>query len=279
MLRRQHTLRLLTGALLAALMLVSLGATAGATPNPGKGKGKVKVTLCHKGKVTIQVGLPAVESHLRHGDRLGPCTPAPAPPPAPAPAPGTARLTVVKVVVNNNGGTKTPADFTMTINGVTATGGNTFSGSAVAGLGSGVVKTITTFGTYSVTESPVAGYALTGSSAGCSGTIAAGDQKVCVLTNDDVPARLTVVKQVVNDHGGTKTAADFTITINGVKAIGGNTFAGSAAGTTRTLSSVGAYSVTETAVAGYALQSASAGCSGTIALGESKTCVLTNNDV
>ena len=257
---------------LAALLLLSVGAPAGAKLNPGKGKGKVKVTLCHKGKVTIRVGLPAVEAHLRHGDRMGPCS-------LPAPAPGTARLTVIKVVVNNNGGTKTAADFTMAINGVTATGGNSFPGSAAAGLAAGVVKTITTFGAYSVTESTVAGYALTGSSAGCSGTIAAGQQKVCVLTNDDVPATLTVVKQVVNDHGGTKAAADFTITINGVAAVGGNTFAGSAAGTTKSLSSVGAYSVTETAVAGYALQSASAGCSGSIALGESKTCVLTNNDV
>ena len=53
---------------------------------------------------------------------------------------------------------------------------------------------------------------------------------------------------------------------------------GSDAGTTRTLSTVGAYSVTEVAVLGYHLASASADCSGTIALGEQKTCVLTNDD-
>lgn len=266
MLRRSNAL-LFTGVVLAALLVGSLGATAGTKPNPGKGH--PKVTLCHKGKVTIRVGAPAVKAHLRHGDTLGPCTGQ-----APAPVPGTATLTVIKHVINSSGGTKTAADFTITINSVTATGGNSFAGS-----GSGVVKTITTFGAYSVTESTVAGYALASSSADCSGTIAAGQQKVCVLTNDDVPATLTVVKQVVNDHGGTKTAADFTITINGVVAVGGNMFSGSAAGVTKTLSSVGAYGVTETAVAGYALQSASAGCSGTIALGESKTCVLTNNDV
>ncbi len=264
MLRRSNAL-LFTGVALAALLVGSLGATAGTKPNPGKGH--PKVTLCHKGRVTIRVGAPAVKAHLRHGDTLGPCT-------GQAPAPGTARLTVFKHVVNSSGGTKSAADFTITINGVTASGGNSFAGS-----GSGVVKTITTFGAYSVTESSVPGYALTSASAGCSGTIAPGEQKVCMLTNDDIAATLTVTKQVINDHGGTKTAADFTITIAGVAAVGGNTFAGSAAGTTKTLSSVGVYSVTETAVAGYALQSASAGCSGTIALGESKTCVLTNNDV
>jgi len=268
MLRRTGVLRVLTGACLAALLLLSLGATASAKPRPGngKGKGQVKVALCHKGK-TIRVGFPAVKAHLRHGDRIGPCG-------LPAPAPGTARLTVIKHVISNNGGTKTAGDFTITINGVTATGGNTFAGSEA-----GVTKTITTFGAYSVTESSVSGYARTSASVDCAGTIASGQDKVCLLVNDDLAAQLTVVKQVINDHGGTKTPADFAITVNGVTVIGGNSFAGSALGTTRTLSSIGTYSVTEAAVPGYALQSASVGCSGTIALGESKTCVLTNNDV
>ena len=249
MLRRGHGPKVLTGLVLAGLLLTPLVATAGPTPNPGKGKVKVKVT------------------HLRHGDTLGPCS-------GQAPPSGTATLTVFTYVVNDSGGTKAPADFTIAVNGVTVTVGNSFAGSA-----SGVAKTITTFGTYSVTESSVPGYALASASAGCSGTIAAGQQKVCVLRNDDLAAKLTVVKQVVNDRSGTKTPADFTITINGVTAVGGNTFAGSVSGVTRTLSSVGAYSVTEVAVPGYALQSASAGCSGTIALGEQKTCVLTNNDM
>src|SRR5262245_5434713 len=265
-------LKLLTGASLAALLLVGLGGIAVAKDKPGKGKGREKVTLCHKGKVTIRVAKPAVKAHLRHGDKLGRCPTAPPPPPPPAPT--TAKLTVIKRVVNNNGGTKSAANFTITINGVTAAGGNTFAGSA-----SGVTKTITTFGAYSVTEAAVAGYTMTSASPGCSGTIAAGASKTCVITNDDNPATLTVIKQVINDNGGTKSAADFTITINGVTAIGGNTFAGSASGVTRTLATVGSYSVTETAVPGYALTGVSAQCSGTIALGEQKVCVLTNNDV
>jgi hypothetical protein len=184
-----------------------------------------------------------------------------------------ASLTVVKHVVNSSGGTKTPANFAITINGVIAIGGNTFAGSSA-----GVTRTITTFGAYTVTEAPLTGYAMTSSSAGCTGTIQPGQDKLCVIVNDDVPATLTVVKQVVNNSGGTKSASDFTITINGVTALGGNTFAGSAAGVTRALASVGAYSVTEVAIAGYALQAASADCAGTIALGEHRTCVLTNND-
>ena len=38
---------------------------------------KEKVTLCHKGKNTITVGVTAVEAHLRHGDSIGSCPDAP----------------------------------------------------------------------------------------------------------------------------------------------------------------------------------------------------------
>jgi hypothetical protein len=195
---------------LVALLLLSLGATAGAKPGPpGKGTGRVKVTLCHKGK-TIRVAAPAVKAHLRHGDRVGRCS-------LPAPAPGTARLTVIKHVINDNGGTKAAGDFTITINGVSATGGNTFAGSEA-----GVTKMITTFGAYSVTESSASGYALT-SVGDCAGTVAAGQEKVCLLVNNDMPGQLTVVKQVTNDSGGTEPVPT-TITINGVTVIGGNSF-------------------------------------------------------
>jgi hypothetical protein len=254
---------------LAGLAIAALTGAAVAqanSPGTGKGKGREKVTLCHKGH-TIRVGRPAVKAHLRHGDTLGACVHPQAPPSNPA------TLTVIKHVVDNNGGTKTAADFTLTINGVTAAGGNTFAGSEA-----GVTKTLTTLGGYSVTEAPVSGYAET-SSAGCFGTIAAGEHKTCVITNDDIPATLTVIKHVVNDNGGTKTAANFALTINGVTAVGGNTFAGSEAGVTKTLTSVGSYSVTETAVVGYQLAIVSSDCAGSITLGEHKTCTLTNNDV
>jgi hypothetical protein len=183
-----------------------------------------------------------------------------------------ATLVVTKHVINNNGGTKTAADFTLTINGVTADGGNSFAGSE-----GGVTKTLLTLGGYTVTETGPADYGQS-LSAGCSGTIASGQHVTCVVTNDDTPAMLTVIKHVVNDSGGTKSAGDFTLTINGVTASGGNSFAGSEVGVTKTLTTVGAYGVTETAFTGYA-QTLSGDCSGTIALGEHKTCTITNNDV
>jgi hypothetical protein len=177
---RPRKLRLLAGGLVAGLAVVVLSGVAlangGDKPgdNQGEGKGRTKVVLCHKGR-TIRVAEPAVKAHLRHGDTLGACAANQTPP-----APSTTTLTVVKHVVNDNGGTLHAGDFTLTINGVSATGGNSFAGSE-----SGVTKTITTFGSYSVTEATVAGYAETNASADCFGSIAAGQQKTCVITNDD----------------------------------------------------------------------------------------------
>ncbi len=186
-----------------------------------------------------------------------------------------ATLTVVKHVQNTHGGTASAGDFTMTIDGVTASGGNSFAGAESPG----VTKTLTSVGSYNVTESSVPGYTQLSASADCSGTIALGESKTCTITNGDQPATLTVVKHVQNTHGGAASAGDFTMTIDGVTASAGNSFAGAESpGVTKTLTSVGSYNVTESSVPGYTQLSASADCSGTIALGESKTCTITNGD-
>lgn len=161
---------------IAGLVLAAFGGLAEAKDKPGKGKGRAKIVLCHKGKVTLRVGAPALRAHLKHGDQPGACSTQQ----AVRPGPSQSLLVVFKYVVNDNHGTKTPSDFTLTINGVTAAGGNSLPGSAA-----GVAKIILTSGVYSVTESAVPGYLLTSASAGCSGTIAAGQEKTCLLVNDD----------------------------------------------------------------------------------------------
>ena len=168
--------------LVAGLGLAVSGAFAlpdGKGKGIGKAKGIEKVTICHKGKKTIRVGAPALKSHLRHGDRPGPCSSQP----AVTPGPSQAVLVVFKFVTNDNGGTKAPGDFTITINGVTVVGGSSFPGSA-----SGTARVVSGGGSYSVTEAAVPGYALWSASKGCSGTIAAGQEKTCLLVNDDIPS-------------------------------------------------------------------------------------------
>jgi len=80
-------------------------------------------------------------------------------------------------------------------------------------------------------------------------------------------AHLIVIKHVVNDNGGSATASQFTMTINGVTATGGNSFPGAESPGTNKTVTPGSYNVTETGPAGY-VAFASPGCTGTIALGE-----------
>src|SRR5439155_1569361 len=180
-------------------------------------------------------------------------------------------LIVIQQVVNDNGGTKTAADFAMTIGGVSATGGNTFPGAESPGTN----KALTKVGAYTVTAGAVTGYTQTNASADCAGTIALGETRTCTITNDDAAPHLIVNPHVVNDNGGTLTAAAFAGTFTGVTAAAGATWAG--ASTDRTLTSVGSYTVVEPATPGYDA-SMDAGCAGTIALGEIRTCTVTNND-
>src|SRR5919197_1286797 len=116
-------------------------------------------------------------------------------------------LIVIKHVVNDDGGGADASQFTMTINGVTATGGNSFPGAESQGTN----KNVTT-GTYTVTETGPSGYDAPFSS-GCSGTISAGQTKTCTVTNDDKPGTLIVKKHVIDDNGGQKNAKDFTMKV------------------------------------------------------------------
>ena len=162
-----------------ALAGPGLLADADAKRGKGKAKGKQKIALCHKGKRTIRVGAPALRAHLRHGDRPGACSAQP----AVEPGPNQAVLVVFKFVVNDDGGSRSPADFTITISGVPVAGSSSFPGSAA-----GVARIVLGSGSYAVTESAVPGYVLTDSSADCAGTIVPGQEKTCVLVNDDVPS-------------------------------------------------------------------------------------------
>jgi uncharacterized repeat protein (TIGR01451 family) len=86
-------------------------------------------------------------------------------------------LTIIKHVVNDNGGTKTSGDFTLNVTGQNV--------SAVSFAGSEVGTDVTLdTGTYSVDETAASGYTKT-LSADCAGTIAKNEQKTCTITNDD----------------------------------------------------------------------------------------------
>jgi hypothetical protein len=176
-----------------------------------------------------------------------------------------ATLTVTKVVVNNDGGSRVASEFTFSVNGATpmtfeSDGSNSLSVPA---------------GTYTITEPAVAGYTTT--YANCSGiALTAGGSATCTITNNDqapaAPATLTVTKTVVNNDGGNKAVSDFSFSINGAAPV---TFESD--GSNSLSVPAGTYTVTEPAVAGYAASYAN--CSGIVlAAGGSSTCTIINDD-
>ncbi|MFK4834629.1 hypothetical protein ACI3KY_02750 [Microbacterium sp. ZW T2_14] len=123
------------------------------------------------------------------------------------------KLTLLKEVVNNNGGVAVKTDWTLS---ATTPGGPSISGvtgtPAVSGqnVEAGVV--------YTLGESAIAGYDL--STLSCTGyagttkgsptlTLKPGDDVTCTFTNDDLPGKLTLVKVVDASNGGTAVAADW----------------------------------------------------------------------
>ncbi len=212
-----------------------------------------------------------------HTGSTGPCEPLTVtqlPPPPPPPPPPAGAVTVIKHVVNSNGGTKTAADFNIHVK---SSNGSDVANSPQAGSETGTAYVLLA-GTYTVSEDAVPeGYVQT--SITCDGvatatiTVAsAGDTHTCTITNSDLPASLTVIKHVVNASGNA-VASDFTMTVTGGSPSPAS-FPGSETGTLVTLSA-GTYSVSETTRIGYTA-TFSADCSGTIAIGQSKTCTITN---
>ena len=175
------------------------------------------------------------------------------------------KLTVTKVVVNDNGGTKVDTDFALLVGATSVASG---------------VQTDFDAGDYTISETADTGYAatITGDCA-ADGTItlAGGDVKTCTITNDDIAPLLQVTKNVVNDNGGTAAAGDFIMGVAGPTDL---LFAGSETGTNNYVDP-GSYTVTESGPAGYALTYlGNCDSSGNldIDLGESKNCTLTNDD-
>src|SRR5207249_4744908 len=118
-----------------------------------------------------------------------------------------------KVVVNDNGGTKTVADFGLTADG---TGSNDLSGTSPVDSDSTLKAD-----TWSLSETSQAGY--TASAWDCTGgtqngsqiTVGVGGEATCTITNNDVAPKLHLRKVVVNDNGGRSEERGVGLTADG----------------------------------------------------------------
>ena len=192
----------------------------------------------------------------------------------------TGTLKVIKLVSNSHGGTKGAGDFNIHVK----SGGSDITGSPQAGSTSGTSYTLNA-GSYVVSEDSVTGYSPTFSGdCDSSGnvTVSSGGNATCTITNNDVAPTLKVIKSVNNTHGGGKGESDFSLHVKSSGTdVSGSPQAGSATGTTYTLSA-GSYVVSEDSVAGYSgTFSGDCDSSGnvTLVVGDTKSCTITNNDV
>ena len=194
-----------------------------------------------------------------------------------------AEITLVKNIINDNSGTAVLADFTLS-----ATGPTPISGSSGQPA---VTKAVVEPGSYTLSESSLPGYAAsqwvcTGATnaAGEKIELVGGDHATCTITNNDQDdARLTLVKNLTNDAGGTAVVGDFTLSYSGAAASGSGV-TGDAAITSVSVPP-GLYSLTENTLPGYTLEgvqcdgSDADGSDGVELLGgESVTCVFFNDD-
>src|SRR5204862_456042 len=191
-------------------------------------------------------------------------------------------LTLVKVVTNNSGGTKTISDFPLTANG---TGTNDITG--VSGAAA-VTNAAVNADTFALSETNIAGYTASAwvcapiAASGSNVTLALGQSTTCTISNDDDQPHLTLVKVVTNNSGGTKTISDFPLTANGT---GANDITGvsGAAAVTNAAVNADTFALSETNIAGYTASAwvctpiAANGSNVTLGLGQSTTCTISND--
>lgn len=212
------------------------------------------------------------------------------------PPPTTATLRVIKHVVNNNGGIATASSFNLHVKGATGGGMADVAGSPAAGVETPGTPYTLNAGTYVVSEDAFSGYTSRFSgdcNSGGSITLASGENKTCTITNDDIApptpgtATLHVIKNVINNNGGTATSSSFNLHVKGSGSMGVSDVVGSPAvgvgapGTSYTLNA-GTYSVSEDVNASYTSSfsgDCNSGGSITLASGENKTCTITNDDI
>jgi hypothetical protein len=184
-------------------------------------------------------------------------------------------LTLSKTVVNDNGGTALATAWTLIATGPTP----------IIGAGGASSGPSFDIGTYTMSETiGPAGYTPgvwlctgQGTQVGNQITLALGESAICSIINDDISPVLNVIKNVINDDLGNLAPSNFMINVTGINA-NPISFPGEVSPGTPVTLNAGSYSVTETAVVGYN-PTYSTDCTGEILVGETKTCIITNDDI
>ena len=171
-------------------------------------------------------------------------------------------LTVIKTVINDNGGLADPDDFNLTVDG--------------GAVLSGATNTVDA-GAHTAAETNLPGYSAGTWGGDCAAdgsiTLALDQDATCTITNDDISPTLTVIKTVINDNGGLADPDDFNLTVDGGAVL---------SGATNTVDA-GAHTAAETNLPGYSAGTWGGDCAAdgsiTLALDQDATCTITNDDI
>jgi uncharacterized repeat protein (TIGR01451 family) len=249
-----------TGYRNVAVGAATVGETAGIGTSLGNYNSKVE---CDSGKGSTNPGTSHAFT-VAYGDRVI-CT---------ITNTRKATLTVIKNVVNDNGGTKVASDFAMSVAGSAPAPAN-FAGAGAPGTVVAIGP-----GAYNVTETEDPAYAAS-YSAGCTGNLPPGGGATCTVTNDDRPPKLTLVKQVVNNSGGTALASEWSLAADGPTGFDGD---GPSVSSPSGFDA-GSYDLSESGgPAGYdasdwvCTEGQVDGDTVSVGLGEDITCTITNDD-
>ena len=180
-----------------------------------------------------------------------------------------AHIVLKKVVINDNGGIAGINDFGLSV------GSSTVQSGATTTVNSNVPTALNEAGLTGYSFTSITGDAKCPAVLGGTVTLDEGETVSCTITNDDIQPKLIVIKHVINNNGGTKVAGYFMMNVTGTN-VSTSTFPGNELGTTVNLDT-GSYSADESKLAGYTA-STSTDCVGTINIGETKTCTITNDD-
>ena len=178
--------------------------------------------------------------------------------------PPFATITVVKEVVNDDGGNNLAGTFQLFVGSTPASNGDPID----------VVP-----GAYEVSELGAQGYEATfGGDCDADGniTLLANNSYTCTITNDDIRQNITLIKNVVNDDGGGAVETDFKMRVNGTLVPSGGS---------KSVDSNTNVTITEDAFAGYTATGISGtGCPAnlgdvfTLNEGVAIMCTITNDD-
>jgi hypothetical protein len=184
--------------------------------------------------------------------------------------PGTqyGTLRVTKVLTKDNGGTGAVTDFSFDVSGSVA--------NDVAFEADATNEFTVPVGSYTITENSATGFTTTyannkNANTNCTNlAVTVGATTICTITNDDDAPSLTLVKEVINDNGGTAVPGDWTLTAQDYDASSPD------AGTYNLSESGGPAGYTQTSLT--CDNSTGQVTSVTLALGENVTCTFVNDD-